>query len=54
VVKKAHFGGMEGDSTPNDPERPKTKKEVMEEIIAKSKMAKVILLLLISFVVSNH
>ena len=45
IVRKAHFGGGEGEGEGEgeddyDPDRPKSKKEVMNEIIAKSKQGK--------------
>jgi len=40
VVRQEHFGGNFEDEDENEPERKKTKAEVMQEVIAKSKMYK--------------
>ncbi|CAG9463215.1 unnamed protein product [Pedinophyceae sp. YPF-701] len=39
-VRRAHFGGGGADAAEDDDERPKSRKEVMEELIAKSKIRK--------------
>ncbi|KAI8052601.1 nucleolar protein 14 [Gilbertella persicaria] len=40
IVSQMHFGGFDEDAPQNDSDRPKSKNEVMKEIIAKSKMHK--------------
>jgi nucleolar protein 14 len=46
TVQKSHFGGFDEDEDDNEgqPERKKSKAEVMSEVIAKSKEYKVFLL----------
>jgi nucleolar protein 14 len=41
TVKRSHFGGFEGDGDDEEPDRKKSKAEVMAEVIAKSKTHKV-------------
>ncbi|ORX45832.1 Nop14-like protein [Hesseltinella vesiculosa] len=40
IVDKMHFGGFGDEEQPEDSDRPKTKNEIMKELIAKSKMHK--------------